>query len=421
MASLPCASIGLSLCLLGLIGPTGCSQDERERSRLFAARGGAGGQTGLVLPDESGGGGASATDTPLQEAPDCSGVDVNLDTDGDGLTTAAGDCNDCTKLIQPAALDAPGNNIDEDCNGAVDDGFEPCDGDLAIDSLDARDAARAMGLCKDQAGLRWGVISARYVGADGQPLSTSLSAPLGHGILQGFGPNVNPQEGAKLLALSSGAARTPSDPDYFPPLGFAKGYYVNPPQGFPKDSPECPGVTVPSAPVFDSIGLEVKLKTPSSAKAIRFNLNFYTYEFPEYYCTLYNDFFVSLLSPKPAAQADSNISFDAKGNLISVNSGFVDICTPQVAGSAGATTKYFACSKGPANLLGTGFDENAKSASTGWLETMAPIENPGGEITLLFTIWDTGDPILDSTILLDNFRFDVMGTAVATEPVAVPK
>ncbi len=40
------------------------------------------------------------------------------DKDGYSARFGGGDCNDNDKLINPAALDIPGNNIDEDCSGA---------------------------------------------------------------------------------------------------------------------------------------------------------------------------------------------------------------------------------------------------------------------------------------------------------------
>jgi hypothetical protein len=56
------------------------------------------------------------------------------------------------------------------------------------------------------------------------------------------------------------------------------------------------------------------------------------------------------------------------------------------------------------------------SASTSWLVTTAPV-TPGGEITLLFSAWDSGDGVLDSTVLIDNFKFDVDETSTGTTPI----
>src|SRR5262249_40286032 len=150
--------------------------------------------------------------------------------------------------------------------------------------------------------------------------------------------------------------------------GDDKFYTTGAPPGFPKESPSCPGIT--SGEPHDSAALQIQLKAPTNAKAIKFNLNFYTYEDPDYICSEINDFFVAILTPNPAGQADGNISFDAMGNLVSVNAGFLQVCHAQMAGG-----KNFPCPLGTSQLLGTGFDQDPfgdptdNSAATGWLET----------------------------------------------------
>jgi hypothetical protein len=371
---------------------------------------GSGGSGGIDLGGATGSGGG-----PLQQEPSCDGVDPNIDNDGDGWTGAAGDCNDCTAQMNPGAQDYPGNNIDEDCNDAKDDNPTACDQGLAVGSNDPIDAAKAIGLCKMQQGASWGVIKAEYVTADGTPLSSYDPQGTGHGILPDFGPNVHPQEGANMLALSSGTARRPNDPGYDDVGGHDKGYTTGAPPGYPKESPACPNVT--TGEPHDSAGFRVQIQTPTNAKSLKFNLDFYTFEFPNFICSEYNDFFVAMLTPKPAAQPDGNISFDENGNTISVNAGFLAACTPQTA----SNNQPFACPLGPSQLSGTGFDQGTNSAATGWLETAAPIEQPGQNITLHFAIWDSGDGVLDSTVLIDNFAFDVNPADTETAPVPVPK
>jgi hypothetical protein len=161
----------------------------------------------------------------------------------------------------------------------------------------------------------------------------------------------------------------------------------------------------------------VTIKTPTNAKSFNFNLNFYTYEFPIYICSQYNDFFVAMLSPLPSGQVDGNISFDSQGNTISVNAGFLEVCYPQMAGN-----KNFPCLLGPGELAGTGFDSQPNgSAATSWLQTTSPVELPGQEISLMFAIWDSGDGVLDSTVLLDNFAFEVEEAPTETVPIPEPK
>lgn len=358
---------------------------------------------------------------PLQMEPSCEGIDPNIDNDGDGWTSAAGDCNDCTPQMNPGAQDYPGNNIDEDCNGATDDNPTNCDGAIDLASPDPMDGARAMGLCKLAQGESWGVVSAAYITADGQPLQQYDAAGVGWGILPSFGPNVGPQEGSKMLVLSSGTARTPGQPGYGAPAGHDKLYTTGSPPGYPKESPACPDVI--TGEPHDSAGLRIVIKTPTNAKSMSFNLNFYTYEFPGYICSTYNDFFVAMLSPPPAGQPDGNISYDGNGNTISVNAGFLQVCHAQTA-SNGA---FFDCLLGPDELTGTGFDvdyfgqPSTNSAATAWLQTSTPLTSPGGQITIDYAVWDSGDGVLDSTVLLDNFQFGLDDTPTETAPIPDPK
>jgi hypothetical protein len=232
---------------------------------------------------------------------------------------------------------------------------------------------------------------------------------------------VKPQEGAKVLALSSGTARQPTDPGYDTPSGHDKYYTTGSPPGYPKESPACPDII--TGEPHDSAGLRVVIKTPTNAKSLSFNLDFYTYEFPGYICDIYNDFFVAMLTPKPGNQPDGNISFDSKGNTISVNAGFLQVCHPQTASNG----VFFDCPLGPGQLAGTGFDldyfgePTDNSAATAWLKTSSPLENPGQNITIDFAVWDSGDGVLDSTVLLDNFEFGLDETPTQTEPIPDPK
>lgn len=409
--------LGLSAALVAGIGSMSCSAIKVGSGENGGGGSGGNGNGG----DEFSFGGNGAGTGVLQQEPTCEGVDPSLDNDADGWSGAAGDCNDCTPQMNPGAQDYPGNNIDDDCNGAKDDAATDCDGSLSLASADPLDGARAMGLCKLAQGESWGVVSARYITADGQPLEGFDFDSIGWGILPTFGPNVKPQEGKTMLVLSSGTARQPGDPGYGPPTNYDKGYLTGSPPGYPKESPACPDVI--TGDPHDSAGLRVVIKTPTNAKNLSFNLDFYTYEFPGYICSKFNDFFVAMLTPKPASQVDGNISYDSLGNTISVNAGFLKVCHAQTA-SSGA---FFDCELGPDQLAGTGFDQDAfleptqNSAATGWLKTSTPLEKGGQEITIDFAVWDSADGVLDSTVLIDNFQFGLDETPTQTEPIPDPK
>lgn len=309
------------------------------------------------------------------------------------------------------AFDFPGNGEDEDCSGTPDDEPTGCDSSVVdIGYGDPMVAATSLGLCRAAQGPSWGVVSAKYVLADGSAGMNDVS----HGLLPSFGPNVIPREGQSMLGLSSGTARRPGDPGYLSPEAAQMGTASAMPAGFPVPSPSCPGVI--QAPVAnDAAALELTIKVPTNAKGFTFDFNFYTYEFPEYICSSFNDFFVAIVSPAPAGAQQGNVSFDSQGNPVSVNNGFLEVCPAQTAGG-----KSFPCAQGTAQLVGTGYDEMMRTgphAATGWLITQAPV-TPGSEITLRFAIWDAGDHILDSLVLIDNFTWvETEITAPTTEPV----
>jgi hypothetical protein len=429
------------LAFIGLIGlAVGCSSAGGDPSQFDPNAGnggsGAGGPSdgGLVLDTSLGNGDGGI----LTVEPSCQNNDPGADSDKDGWTVGDGDCNDCTVQMNPGAYDYPGNNIDEDCNGGKDDEPAGCDKGLPLDGNNPMDAAKSIGLCKfTQAGATgknkiWGVISAKYVFADGSTQSGPPNNvfggtctgqggkgappnPMSHGLLPKFGNVVKPREGASMLALSAGVAREGRVGDS--PAEAVMCTESKTPDGFPTPSKAaCPNTQIDDKPVAnDPIALELEIRAPSNARSFWFDFDFYTFEYPIYICTKYNDFFVALLwSKHTSVPPNHNISFDAKNNPVSVNNGFLEVCK---AGTHGG--KQFACALGTAELGGTGYDDKDASgphAATGWLQTQSPVV-PGEEIKLRFAIWDMGDEILDSTVLIDKFRWDVEeGTTQTTRP-----
>ena len=347
------------------------------------------------------------------------------DVDLDGFTPAQGDCDDCDPNQNPNAVEVVTKDgeepFDEDCDGQVDEVDPPCDTGLAIDESDPLVAIQAVELCKVSSGPDdWGVVSAKWAMADGSAPPATPNFDLGHGLLDGFGPNVTMQRGERMLGLSSGSARQPTDPGYQDVGGFDKGYIGTPPMGFPKESPACPG-SITGEP-HDVAGLEVTIRVPSNAHGFSFDFDFYTYEWPGYVCSTFNDFFVALLSPIPPNQLDGNISFDSQGNPVSVNNAFLEVCgclgNPPAPCLAGG--KSFTCPLGDTSLIGTGFGFDTAfqdHGSTEWLQTKAPVD-PGTEMTLRWAVYDSGDGILDTTTLVDNFQWIAQaGVKVGTDPV----
>jgi Putative metal-binding motif len=353
-------------------------------------------------------------------------INDSTDHDGDGFSASAGDCNDCDPNINPGAFDVADNGVDEDCSGQADDEPTACDTGLKVDSNNPFDGAKAMDLCRKTASnaqgsqRTWGVTSATYVLPDGT-VSNSPNFDLGHGILPAFGKdskkpkNSLPQRGKSMFAISSGTARRPTDPDYVDPTGFDKAITSGSPPPYPKDTPACPGI-VTGTP-HDGAALRLTIRVPTNANSFTLQSAFFTYEWPGYICSRYNDSFVVMMSPKPAKLKDGNVLFDQDGNPVSVNNSFLQVCgPPQQAGG-----KTFKCVQGDTMLIATGFGADTAGfdhAGTGWLTTTVPVDTlRGTEITLLLAIWDSGDGILDSTAMLDNFVWSVnAATGVTTNP-----
>jgi hypothetical protein len=333
------------------------------------------------------------------------------DHDGDGFSGQDGDCNDCDPNTNPGAFDVPKDNIDEDCDGKVDDEPSGCDTQATLASTDAFNAALAMDLCRKTTETAtgkqrtWGVVGASFIAPDGSDNCNGVGScignanyQLGHGNLSKLGVNAPQNGGTHMLGLSSGTARDPTDTGYQSVSGFDKGFTVGAAPGFPAPAPACPGVT--TGQPHDGAAIRLVIRVPTNAQSFTFNSNFFSFEFPDYICSTYNDTFVVEMAPAPpGASTGGNIAFDQSGNPISVNNALLQVCTAQSAGG-----KQFTCPLGPGGLASTGFEGHA---ATGWLQTQVNVDPSlkGKDITLVFAVWDSGDGILDSTALVDNFKW----------------
>ena len=328
----------------------------------------------------------------------------NDDEDKDGFTPSEGDCNDCDPNMNPGAVEVPTADgetpADENCNDLEDEPPALCDANLALEDTDPMNGARALNLC-DQTSANektFGVISAAYVRADGSAASPGVQV----GLLDGFGPNVSPRAGDRLLVLSSGHARTANQPDACGTLScYGSGQGV-PPPGFPQDVPSCTGAT----DINDDIALQLQLRAPTNAKGYSFDFSFYSFEYPEWVCTSFNDQFIALVTPAPMGAINGNISFDSQNNPVSVNIAFFDVCP--------------GCPLGDAELQGTGFDIWNDAGATSWLTTSAPVE-AGSEFSIRFATWDTGDQAWDSTVLIDNFQWIADAGTISVGTIPTPK
>ncbi|MBX3190603.1 MAG: choice-of-anchor L domain-containing protein [Labilithrix sp.] len=319
------------------------------------------------------------------------------------------------------------DGCDNDGDGKIDN-VPTCDSTIRSDGS-AADFAKAMGICDAASTKGFGLVSAKFTrghGRDDAPMAEQ------HGVLQKFGNVLKPREGARLGVLSTGYAQeyngapnrafggAEAGKDWFgarPGVGNGTA-----PPGYPKAAAGCQQAT----DVNDVIDLRLELKAPPNAKGFKFDFNFLSGEWPAYICSRFNDGFVAYLSAKGFnGGAPENISFDAKKNPVSVNNGFFDRCTPNATiGCLGGSPGKSTCPGGPEELAGTGFGivgnycgflgggtPSTSGGATGWLSSQAPVQ-PGETFVLDLIIWDTGDGDLDSSVLLDNFKW-IGGEVVA--------
>jgi hypothetical protein len=326
---------------------------------------------------------------------DCNGVadEPFTDDDVDGWTEAEGDCDDDDVLVNPGAIEFVGNDVDDDCDGTTDEALVPCDGGL--DPNDPLHYARAIGLCNGEvlgAALPNGVVASRTIvssyGSYGQALNV-------------------PAEGSSVVLLSSGRADSTNkdvgfqhdeDGNRFNCIDIA-----HPAEN--SDPGDC-GFADPST-VCDPVELSLTLRVPTNALSFSYQFQFFSSEYPTFRCTEYDDTFLALL----ASQAfTGNISFDLDGDVVSVNNGFFDVCNDDDPNINGGPPNFCDPSPTPATALdGTGYfpftgGDSIGAGSTNVLTTTSPVV-PGETITLRFVIFDEGDDILDSSVLIDNFQW----------------
>ena len=352
----------------------------------------------------------------------CDGkVDNNIpgeDQDKDGTPFPA-DCNDAEPLVGPNAIEDTTNKVDDNCNGQVDEAPVDCEASAATSSPVGGDFAKAIGMCS--------------------PVASSL--PLGgatqRGVRTKFGSSFTPRAGTKMIMLSSGVATDQVETPSYHPQG---GTQFLTSVAHPLYSPPRCAAPATTPPAIDAAEFQVQLKVPQNAKNLSFNFAFFSAEYPEWVCTEYNDRFMAILEsdgldvaqlPKGqcktgTARPTCNVSYDDKGQPVSINNAFFDICD-SASGGTGSSAWTNTCTKSPTMLNGTGYQESlydnndpslAKhraGGATGWLSTTAPVK-PNETITLRFIVIDEGDAKLDSAVLIDNFKWGV--TAVQA-PVTV--
>jgi hypothetical protein len=315
--------------------------------------------------------------------------------DGDGYTPAGGDCNDCDPLINPGAVNIPGDPISYDCSGNNNPPASCDSGNTGKN--DPTSLTQSIELCDK-----------RFVKS---AMMNGPSDPRARNVMASFGI-LKPQKGANMMLLSNGVAVDENGSGFVNPQD---GTILSDTNTFANPLPNLMGASgCGQSGAVDTVNdyteIVIQLKAPTNAKSFSFTFQFFSGEYPDYVCTQYNDEFLAIVQSPKSYPQPTNISFDAMKNPITVNSGFFIVC------DNGLTPQEMHCTQPPTKNNGTGYEtpidptiENIPGGSTGWLTTTAPIM-PGEDITLRFVIFDEGDHRLDSAVLIDNFQWALQAT-----------
>jgi hypothetical protein len=218
--------------------------------------------------------------------------------------------------------------------------------------------------------------------------------------------------------------------------------------GFPADWLAANNGSLPAAPgcpsaaggqANDPVMLTIQVRAPTNAYSFSVSMYFFSAEYPEWICTPYNDFFVTLVDSTANNPADKNIAVYNDGNVlwpVGVNilqaapglftqchNGPITYVTGPSWGTCTAPQSSYDGCLGTNELTDTGFHGSSsaycgnryRGGGTSWL-TMSGNVTPGELTTLRFAIWDTGDDIYDSVVLLDDFQWNVTASTPGVTP-----
>jgi hypothetical protein len=341
------------------------------------------------------------------------------DDDGDGFTVCAGDCNDHDSLINPCAFDTNDptdpvgmDGLDNDCDGHVDNLITCESGLTAGHDPTASHYANAADLCDNPMCPR--IVNAIWYG----PSPANARRITGHMGNMNFAPH----QGQLMAFLSSGQADDNTDtPAYKTCLGTdynSTFTHPSPLTAAQNTNPCGQGKDESMVTVHDYTELRMAIKAPVNAGSFTFDFAFFSEEYPVYVCQGFNDTFLAMQISKqyPSSMYPNGyeIAYDSNGHRVNVNNSFFQDCnSAQMTWGYGYT---HTCANPITLLNGTGYEVpintsglttcngNHGSGGTDWLKTTSPIQ-PGEQFQLSWIIFDEADGILDSSVVLDHFRW----------------
>jgi hypothetical protein len=211
---------------------------------------------------------------------------------------------------------------------------------------------------------------------------------------------VTTPSGAARMASSQGVGGFPTHGGSFAALSSGDAGLVYAANDAPSTSTNFGGGNVRGDTDFDVSVLRVDLEVPAGANCLSLDFKFLSEEYPEFVGQTYNDAFVAELDQSTWSTSGSEISapdnfaFDPVGNVISINAAGV---TSMTAGQAGGTTYDGAT---PRLRASTEIDE--------------------GPHSLYLSLFDQGDWVYDSTVLLDRLVLGAVEEGTCVEGAQPP-
>ncbi len=325
-------------------------------------------------------------------------VDEGCDDDGDGFCDATmvvvgtpavcpnggGDCYDYSPAVYPGAPEIEADGIDNNCDGTK--AGEPTGGGPIVPDctgMPCTGTSSQAFLCALEICYPDLLISAAASSPIGSSISSAWTAMSHYGsATNDLTPFAGPSYG--VMASGNVSATGDSHQDQLGGSGFDK---------FEAGSS-----------IHDSVEFKVTLKAPPGATGFSIDYIFMSAEYHEWVGSSYNDkFYMILKAPQTTGGVEKVINFTDCSNPNS----YWDIIQNGKKYCYIAINSAFSepCPVAPTNISGTGHECSSGGSSTGWLQTSWPIkENEVFELT--FHIHDTADMAYDSTVVIDNFRWE---------------